>query len=356
MKDRNKYFSRREQIKKKIKEMEIDAFLVMHPANRFYLSGFELFDPQCNESAGCILILPGDRDFLCTDPRFYQAALKVWEKEDLFIYTHNKMEELKEFLIKNNLKNIGFEQNILSFEFYNCLSKAVNMLPCKGIIEEMRAVKDEEELKALEDSCKINHKVFNKIENLNVKGLIEKELAWEIEKLFRELGAEEMAFKSIVASGKNAALPHHIPSEKNIDENCLLIDIGGRYNFYCSDQTRTYWIGKNVPDYFLKTLELVKKAQKMAIENIRPGMVIKELYFLVKDFFNEHGVGDRFTHALGHGIGLETHEPPSIGPKNNQKFKPNMVVTIEPGLYFPEWGGVRWEHMVVVTEFGGKVL
>ncbi len=351
------YAHRRDQIKKRISSMGMDAFLVLHPANRFYLSGFELHDPQCNESAGCILILPGDRDFLCTDPRYYEAAIRVWDIEDVFIYTYNRMEELKEFFIKNGLKNIGFEQNIMSFEFYNCLSKSLNMLPCKGIVEEIRITKDEIELKALEDSCKINHRVFDSILKLSMESFDEKGLEWEIEKSFRGLGAQEMAFKSIVASGKNAALPHYIPSNKKIEtDSCLLIDIGGRYNFYCSDQTRTFWIGDNVPDYFSKTLELVKKAQSIAINAIRPGMVIKDLYFLVKEFFNQHGVGDRFTHALGHGVGLETHEPPSIGPKNNKKFEPNMVVTIEPGLYFPEWGGVRWEHMVVVTDEGARVL
>ncbi len=353
----DRFYKRREQIKNKIKEYKLDACLIMHPANRFYLSGFELHDPQCNESAGLIVILPNDRDYLLTDPRYYEAALRIWDKRDIFIYKNNKLDEIKDFLIKNNLKNIGFEPNIVSYEMYNALSKSLNMMPCKGIVENLREIKDEDELQAIENSCLINHMVLEKIDIEEIIGMQEKELEWEIEKSFRELGATELAFKSIVAVGKNAALPHYMPGNEEIKKgNCLLIDIGGRYENYCSDQTRTFWIGTDIPEYFEKALKLVREAQILAIENLRPGMVIKDLYFMVKDFFNSHGVGDRFTHALGHGVGLEVHEIPAIGPKNNKKFKPNMVITIEPGLYFPEWGGVRWEHMVVVTEKGAKVL
>ncbi len=175
--------------------------------------------------------------------------------------------------------------------------------------------------------------------------------------MFREEGAEGMSFSPIVAWGKNSALPHHCPSSQRIEEGApLLIDVGGRYMGYCSDQTRTMWIGEDIPSFFLETLDLVKRAQQLAIEKIRPGMVIRDLYLLVKSFFQDEGVGDRFTHALGHGIGLDTHELPGIGPKNNNRFRPNMVVTIEPGLYFPQWGGVRWEYMVVIGDEGAKIL
>lgn len=315
-----RFLKRRERIRAKVKELNFDAYLVMHPANRFYLSGFELHDPQCNESAGCILLIPDGEDYLLTDPRYYEAAIKLWDKDYVFIYTSNKMEEIKEFLLKNKLKNIGFEPNILSYEFYNSLSKSVNLIPYKGLVESFREVKDEHELNLIKESVEINHKVFSKIPSLKLTEITEEELEWEIEKLFREFGAKELAFKSIVASGKNAALPHYIPGKKGIQKNsCLLIDIGGRYKDYCSDQTRTFWIGDNPPEYFSRTLDMVKRAQKLAIENIRPGMVIKDLYFLVKDFFDEHGIGDKFTHALGHGIGLDTHEAPAIGPKKTTK-------------------------------------
>lgn len=353
----DRFVKRRERVKKKIKELNLDAYLVLHPANRFYLSGFELQDPQCNESAGCILILPDKEDYLLTDPRYFETAQKLWDKNYLFIYTSNKEEEIKKFLIKNKLKDIGFEPNIMTYEFYKSLSESVNLHPYKGLIESLREIKDEDEINFIKESVKINHKVFDRLNSMELIGVTEEELAWEIEKLFRDFGATEMAFNPIVAYGKNAAEPHYTPGKIKVQKNgCLLIDIGGRYKDYCSDQTRTFWIGDRVPDYFSRVLDLVISAQRLAIENLKVGMRIKDLFFLVKDFFNENGVGDNFTHALGHGIGLETHEAPALGSRNNKTFKPGMVVTIEPGLYFPEWGGVRWEHMVVVTEEGAKVL
>ncbi len=351
------FLKRRKALKEKLYKEDIDAFMVLYPANRFYLSGFELHDPQCNESAGFLIITKKDKDYLCTDPRYYNAALRLWEKDSIFIYTTDKYKQIVDFITKNNIKNLGFEKDILTYEFYSHLKEQINMVPYKGFVEQLREMKDEKEIELLKVSCKLNHKLFEFVKSINVVGMLETELEWEIEKFFRENGAQEMAFKSIVASGKNAALPHYIPGKEKIkSDKCLLIDTGCRLNAYCSDQTRTFWVGNNAPEYFEKTAKLVKEAVTLAVENLRPGMVIKDLYFLVKDFFNSHGVGERFTHALGHGIGLNTHEPPSIGPKNEKVFKSNMVVTIEPGLYFPEWGGFRWEHMVLIKEDGVEVL
>lgn len=351
------FLKRRKRLKEKIYNLDIDAFLVLYPANRFYLSGFELHDPQCNESAGFLIITKNDKDYLCTDPRYYDAALRVWDKDSVFIYSNDKYNEIINFILKQDIKNLGFEKDIMTYEFYLKLKDKINMVPYKGIVEELRQIKDEKEIDLIKASCSLNHNLFEFVERIHLEGMLETELEWEIEKFFRENGAEEMAFKSIVATGKNAALPHYIPGkDKILKHRCLLVDTGCRLNSYCSDQTRTYWIGEKPTEDFQKTFRLVREAVDLAIKNLRPGMIIKDLYFLVKEFFNSHGVGDRFTHALGHGIGLNTHEPPSIGPKNENVFKPNMVVTIEPGLYFPEWGGVRWEHMVVVTESGAQVL
>jgi Xaa-Pro aminopeptidase len=132
--------------------------------------------------------------------------------------------------------------------------------------------------------------------------------------------------------------------------------MGARLNHYCSDQTRSFWVGEGPPSFFRETLELVQAAQQVAIQAVRPGLELQELYHKVKDYFARFGVEAHFTHALGHGIGLETHELPGLGPKSQGELEAGMVITIEPGLYFPEWGGVRWEHMVLVSEDGGHVL
>ena len=157
--------------------------------------------------------------------------------------------------------------------------------------------------------------------------------------------------------GPTAALPHATPGQTRLEpETPVLIDMGGRLNGYCSDQTRTWWIGENPSDEFRRTLDLVQEAQSRAIARIEPGATTAELHATAREYFAQHGAAEHFTHSLGHGIGLETHEGPGVGPIRPVMLKPGMVITVEPGLYYPRWGGVRWEHMVAVTENGHEVL
>jgi Xaa-Pro aminopeptidase len=351
------YSKRREKLREKIADQGLDALLVTHAANRFYLSGFELHDPQCNESAGCLLISTKGRDKLCTDPRYFQAAQRIWDQEDIFIYKGQKNSQLRDYLSGLNLSALGFESSYLCHELFATLSEKISLFPTKGLIENQRIIKDEFEIRKLEKSCALNHNVFEKIQDSLQPGISETDLAWEAEKLFRENGASELAFSVIAAAGPNAALPHAIPGTTQIPSNGpVLLDMGGRLNDYCSDQTRTFWVGDEPTAEFRKTLDLVQKAQDKAINSIRPGMAAKDLYAVARNFFEDHGVFEYFTHGLGHGIGLETHEPPSIGPHSEQVLQPGMVITVEPGLYYTHWGGVRWEYMLLVTEDGSKVL
>jgi Xaa-Pro aminopeptidase len=187
--------------------------------------------------------------------------------------------------------------------------------------------------------------------------MTERDVAWLLERLFREGGAEGLSFAPIVGFGPNGALPHATPGEARLQpETPVLIDMGGRLDGYCSDQTRTWWIGQKPSDAFRRTLDLVRGAQRLAIDRVGPGVSTDELHDTAREHFARHGVADRFTHSLGHGIGLETHEAPGVGPIRPTVLRPGMVITVEPGLYYPEWGGVRWEHMVVVTEDGHEVL
>ncbi len=348
---------RRGRLRQKLVEHDLDGYLVMHPANRFYLSGFELHDPQCNESAGCLLITAKGEDWLCTDPRYLEAGKRIWPEDSLFVYTNNRIKDLTGFMAGQPLSSLGFESRIVCHELFATMSESVHMVPSAGLVEELRRTKDPEEIELLASSCKLNHAVFAQLQARTLAGQSEAELAWTIERAFRENGASDLAFSSIVAAGPNAALPHSIPGPTVIPDNGpLLIDIGGRKDNYCSDQTRTFWTGNRPSDAFKRTLDLVQQAQQLAIHRLRPGMQAKDLYALVKEFFARHEVAEHFTHALGHGIGLETHEAPSLGPAGELPLQPGMVITIEPGLYYPEWGGVRWEHMVVVTEDGARVL
>jgi Xaa-Pro aminopeptidase len=237
------------------------------------------------------------------------------------------------------------------------LKDSAPLSPVTGLVEDLRLIKDAGEIAALERSCALNHAVMASLGDQLAPGQSESEIAWSIEQAFRNKGASELAFSPIVAVNQNAALPHAIPGGDRVRENSpVLVDVGARYGDYCSDQTRTFWIGDKVSSQFQQTMERVREAQDTAIKAMRPGLPIAEAYRLARDSFERHGVADHFTHALGHGIGLETHEAPSVGPLAKGELKPGMVVTVEPGLYYPEWGGIRWEYMVLVTEDGARTL
>ena len=353
---RDVFATRREALRRKLRENDLDAYLVLHPANRYYLSGFELHDPQCNESAGCLLITVRGRDWLCTDGRFLEVARQCWPEETIFGYTGNRAGQLAEFFA-DKTRTIGFESRIMSHELFEGLSSELELVPMRGLVEEMRTVKDESEIEALRHSCRLNYEVLTRLESQQIAGRSETDIAWELEKAFREGGASELSFPPIVGSGANSARPHHEPTASPIaDQAPLLLDMGGRLRDYCSDQSRTLWIGSDPDQTFEATLDLVRRAQKLAIDSIRPGTAVRDLYAKVTEFFREHGVAKYFPHALGHGIGLETHEPPGLGSSSRDNLEQGMVITIEPGLYYPGWGGARWEHMVVVREDGAEIL
>ena len=212
------------------------------------------------------------------------------------------------------------------------------------------------ELMANSDNV-INHKLLQWIEGQLEPGRTESQVSWLIEKFFRENGASELAFANIVAVGKNAALPHAIPGDEPVIDNCpVLVDIGCRVDDYCSDQTRTFWVGQQPTDAFRRTYDLVRQAQASAIESMRPGQPLRDAYGHARAVFEKAGTADAFTHGLGHGVGLETHEAPSLSPRAEGVLEPGMVVTVEPGLYYRQWGGVRWEYTVLVEEDGVRIL
>lgn len=350
------FANRREALRRKLKKHGLEAYLVLHPANRYYLSGFELHDPQCNESAGCLLVTVREQDWLCTDGRFLEAARQCWPEEAIYCYTGNRAGQLADFL-SDKANSVGFESKVMSYEIFDGLRCTLDLVPMQGLVEELRMVKDESEIDVLRSSCRLNHEVLTRLQSQRLTGRSETDIAWELEKSFREGGASELAFPPIVASGVNSSRPHHQPGGSALDnQSPLLLDTGARLNDYCSDQSRTLWIGETPTTAFQSTLNLVKQAQKVAIDSIRPGVAVKDLYAKVTEFFREHGVAANFPHALGHGIGLETHEPPGLGSRSPDFLQSGMVITIEPGLYYPGWGGVRWEHMVVVREDGAEVL
>lgn len=344
-------------LKALMQEHKIPALLVTHPANRFYLSGFELHDGQCNESSGCLLVQATGPDWLLTDSRFTEEAQRHWPMDQVHIYGSPRFEKIADFIKAQGLKKLWIEAQTMSVEMYLELGKELTLYPSPRLVEELRVIKDPFELAALRQSCQLNHQIFEFLYPRIVPGLTEREVAWLLEQAFRDQGAQALSFAPIVGFGPNGALPHASPSDQRlVADTPILVDMGGRLHEYCSDQTRSWWVGSRPSREFEETLELVQRAQVKAMDLIGPGVSTHTLHEAAKSYFAQHGVAEFFTHSLGHGIGLETHEAPGVGPYRPTLLKPGMVITVEPGLYYPSWGGVRWEHMVVVTGNGYEIL
>lgn len=356
------YAQRRERLRPLLLGQNIDALLVAQPANRFYLSGFELHDSQPNETSGFLIISRDGNDWLATDSRYFEAAAKLWPEERIYIYKTPVAKDLG-CLLSRLGSIIGVDAEGINFRFSKELSKYSNaaLVVSPNLVEKLRMVKDEREIDALRRSFQLNHKMLAWLEQelytCNFIGITEAALAWEIEKYFRGHGAQELAFAVIAAAGKNGALPHAIPGNSIVKKDCpLLIDIGCRVDNYCSDQTRSYWLGDSPMPQFETALRLTREAQQAALAIMAPGVACAQVYQAARAVFEQAGVASAFTHSLGHGVGLMTHEAPSLSPTSKQTLEEGMVVTVEPGLYYPEWGGVRWENTALVQKNGAVLL
>lgn len=351
------YSQRLQNLKNLMQEQQIPALLITHPANRFYLSGFELFDGQCNESSGCLLIPAQGDAWLLTDARFKDAAQGHWPQDLIHIYGAPRLEKIAQFLKSLGQKQVYIEAQAMNVQMFLALSQELRVHPAPPLVEKLRIIKDAQELAALRLSCQLNHQVFEYLKTQVQPGLTEKDVAWILEQEFRNHGAQSLSFAPIVGFGPHGALPHAIPADTKLElETPVLIDMGGRLNNYCSDQTRSWWVGSQPTDKFQRTLDLVRQAQATALELVGPGVNTQTLHAAALNFFKKHAVDAYFTHSLGHGIGLETHEAPGVGPHGGTILEPGMVITVEPGLYYPSWGGVRWEHMVLITDNGYEIL
>ncbi len=351
------YAARRERVREKMRAKGLDGLLVAHAANRYYLSGFELHDAQCNESSGLLLLRPDGNDWLLTDSRYLDAARRLWPEERVHIYRAPKNADVNAFLRGQGMVNLGVEDDALSYKTFKALTDCVAVQGVGGIVESLRRYKDAAEMELMRASMRLNHAAFAATPGFLVPGRTEKEVAWELEKFYREHGASELSFDTIVGVNENAALPHAIPGDRPIpEEGLVLVDMGCRLGDYCSDQTRTFWVGGEPSDRFRHVLGMVQEAQEAAMKIMRPGLPMREAYGAARSVFERYGQAQYFTHSLGHGIGLETHEPPSLSPLSEDVLEPGMVVSVEPGLYYPDWGGVRWEYLVCVTNDGIEVL
>ena len=258
------FAARRDRLRERITRMGHEALLISHAANRYYLSGFELHDPQCNETAGYLCVTANGRDALFTDARYRDAALRLWPEQDLCIYGAGRYAAIAAFLKDRGVNRLGFEASGLSFDTHASLAGHIPLVPVRQAVEPLRLIKDADEIARMRRSAAVNHAVMDRLPELLIPGRTEAQAAWEIEKAFRDDGASELAFASIVAVDANAALPHAIPGETRITDGCLvLVDVGGRKDDYCSDQTRTLWVGKKPPERFRTMDDFEPRQQRM---------------------------------------------------------------------------------------------
>jgi len=344
-------------LRQTLRSKKLDALLITRPENRRYLSGFTAHDGQLTESSGALLI-SRDQLILLTDSRYELQAKEEATGYKVIVTRHGLPRTLGGLARRYGICRLGFESHYLLVSTYERLGRlsALKLISTRGIVEKIRAQKTEKELKNIEESIRLNEAVFSKINRILRPGMTEREIAFEIERLTRSMGAEDVSFEPIVASGPNAAKPHATPTDRPIREGePIIIDMGARLNGYCSDMTRTLWLGKPSVK-FKKIYQTVRKAQDTAIDSLKTGLKAREADKIARDIICKAGYGQAFGHSLGHGVGLAVHEGPTLSPRSKDTLKAGMVVTVEPGIYIPGWGGVRLENMVVIEDHGCRVL
>ncbi len=330
---------------------QLDGILFSNLENIRYLCGF-------TGSDGTLLLTP-HQSFFLTDSRYWTQAGEEVKGSKIIPYK-KKMEEIVSLLLDLNMKTIGFESASLTFAFYKSLSERIaneaRLIPLGNELKNLRAVKDEFELALIRQAIHIASQAFVQVINVIKEGISERDLALEMEYFMKRQGAEDIGFDLIIASGKRSALPHGKASDKKIERGeFILFDFGSGVQGYHSDQTRTLIFG--TPSLEQREIyQVVREAHDRAIERIRPNISISEIDGAARDHIRNKGYGDYFGHGTGHGIGLSVHEDPVINSENHDLLQEGMIFTIEPGIYLPDWGGVRIEDMVLVTSTGAEIL
>jgi Xaa-Pro aminopeptidase len=335
------------KVRQSIAEKELDGILISQAENRYYLSGF-------GGSAGYLLITPKDT-ILATDFRYYEQVKVQAPDYRLFQQAGPLTDWFPKLLDGLNIKRLGFEAGDVTYNLYKMLSDAIGkarlplqLIPTDNIVETIRAVKEPEEIALIAQAAEITDKAFKHIEEFIREGTTELQVAWEMEKFQRELGSQAMPFDIIIASGPEAALPHHKASERKINAGePIVIDVGAKIGGYASDFSRTLFLGQE-SDKFKKVYDTVLGAQLTAISLIKEGVTGAEADGYARTVIAEAGYGDYFGHSLGHGVGLAEHEMPRVGPNSTDVLTSGMVFSVEPGIYLPGWGGVRIEDLAVL--------
>lgn len=330
-------------LRDRIKMQDLQGIIISNPINIKYLTGIE--------AEGTFLITPKENIYI-TDGRYVEAVNnKLTINDEIFVYDIKDLtlDDYENFFMF--CEKVGFEENYVTYAKYKDYMhryKVNSLEETEGIIEKQRMIKDPEEIEKISRACKITDDCFEYLKNYIKVGLTEKQIAKEIEDYFIKAGADDLAFETVVASGRNTSMPHAVPTDKKIEPgDPITIDMGCKYNGYCSDMTRTIF-AKYVPEEIKEIYELVLKNQKQVINEMKEGTNLKLVSRIVQNDFKLHGYD--LIHALGHGVGLEIHELPFSSIKYDSVLKNNMVITNEPGIYIPNKFGVRIEDTVWINK------
>ena len=347
--------TRQTKLREHLATTRIDALLISHLPNIRYLCGF-------SGSAGLLLVEESGSVFF-TDFRYATQAREEVKAAKVVVARKSALQSVREWLGRRKRAR-GWTIGVEAEHFTLADKKRLSDLLPSGMrlkhgppaVERARMVKDAEELGRIRNAVALGAKLFDRALEALRPGVTEAEVAAELEYAARRAGAEEMSFPTIIASGARSALPHGRASTQVIGPGGFVVcDFGVILAGYCSDQTRTVWVG-SVPDEARRAYEAVREAQQAAVDAVRPGIAVGEVDAAARKVLRKAGLARNFTHSIGHGVGLEIHEAPRVAAGQRDLLQPGMVITIEPGVYFPGKWGVRIEDMVAVTAGGRDVL
>jgi Xaa-Pro aminopeptidase len=341
------------KLRKLLRQEHVPALLVTKFVNVTYLTGFTGDDSY-------LLVTPDDAIVL-SDFRYIEQLQEECPELDVEIRPQGvtMLQLVSQVVRRTKVRGLGVEAESMSIGWYQRLEQSlakVTLAATTGLVEQLREVKDREELDEIRRSVQVAQKAFEVVRAQLRPALTEQLIAAELEYQIRQFGGRGCSFAPIVAVGSRAALPHAVPTERRMDDSdFVLIDWGAKATRYASDLTRILVTGK-ISAKLERVYGVVLKAQLRAIEAIRPGARMSDVDAAARTVIAEAGWGKHFGHGLGHGIGLEIHEAPRLAVQQDQPLVAGMVVTVEPGIYLPGWGGVRIEDDVLVTRDGHEVL
>ncbi len=344
-----------EKLREAMVEENIDGFLVTQPQNRRYLSGF-------TGSAG-VLIITQDRQVMATDSRYYEQVRQQcpdWELAEVgYDFAGNMLELLRG--LELGARRVGFEAQDVSVAILHSWERALKgrlvLVHTEGFVEVLRMQKDADEIARIKKAVALADEALVHITNWMQPGMAELEVAWELEHYMRTHGAQALSFEPVVASGPNAAKPHARPTDRVLQQGePIIMDFGCVIDGYCSDLTRTVCLGEPADDQYLTVWNTVLQAQQAAIKGAKADMTGEDVDKLARDIIKEAGYGDNFGHGLGHSLGLAVHEGPRFSFTYPNEIPAGVVMTVEPGIYIPGWGGVRIEDIIVVNDHETEVL